>query len=173
LTGALALVALGYAHLDRDDLDAAAASVDRVAAALSGIDLQPQATLGARVLLAQVLRRRGEPERALAELDSALAAAGEAPGLLFSRRQALAHRAGTLVDLGRVAEALEVAQEAVATPAEDVRSEVLALRALGTALRANGEDEEATKAIERALEVARSTGQTSEVAATERLLAGR
>jgi class 3 adenylate cyclase/tetratricopeptide (TPR) repeat protein len=171
LTGALALVALGYAHLDRDDLDAAAASVERVGAALAGIDLQPQATLGARVLLAQVLRRRGEPDRALAELDSALAAAGEAPGLLFSRRQALAHRAGTLVDLGRVDEAVEAAREAVATPAEDVRSEVLALRALGTALRAHGEQDEGTKALERALEVARSTGQTSEVGATERLLA--
>jgi len=170
LTGALALVALGYAHLDRDDLDAAASCVDRVATTLEGIDLQPQATLGARVLLAQVLRRRGQAEQALAELDSALAAAGEAPGLLFSRRQALAHRAGTLVDLGRADEAVEVAHEAVATPAEDVRSEVIALRALGTALRAHGDADEATKALEHALEVARSTGQVSEVAVTERLL---
>jgi class 3 adenylate cyclase/tetratricopeptide (TPR) repeat protein len=171
LTAALALVALGYAQLDRDDLDAAEACVHRLGEALDGIDLLPHASLGASVLLAQVLRRRGRLDEALAQLDTALEAAGESPGLLFSRRQALAHRAGTLAELGRAAEALEAAHEAVATPAEDVRSEVLSLRALGTALRANGEDDEARKTLERALEVARSTGQTSEIATTEQLLA--
>jgi len=172
VTGALALVALGYAHLDRNDADGAQACVAKVGVTLSGLDLEPHAALGARVLLAQVLRRRGRPEEALAELDAALAAAGRAPGLLFPRRQALASRAGTLLELGRDAEAVEAARTAVATAGEDVRSEVLALRALGAALRATGDEAAAMAALSQALAVARSTGQRSEVAATERALAG-
>ena len=61
---------------------------------------------------------------------------------------------------------------AVASSAEDVRSEVLALRALGACLRATGDEGGAVATLSRALEVARSTGQRSEVAATERALAG-
>ncbi len=171
ITGALALVALGYAHLDRGDLDGAEGCVGKVAATLSGLDLEPHAALGARVLLAQVLRRRGQAEEALAELDGALAAAGDAPGLLFPRRQALAHRAGTLLDLGRNDEALEAARAAVATRGEDVRSQVLAIRALGSALRALGDEGGAVAALSQALELARATGQRSEVAASERALA--
>jgi class 3 adenylate cyclase/tetratricopeptide (TPR) repeat protein len=171
VTAALALVALGYAHLDADQLEGAEQCVQRVAVALAGIDLEPHAALGARVLLAQVMRRRGQLDEALAELDAALATSTEAPGLLFPRRQALAHRAGTLLALGRVDDALEAAQQAVATPAEDVRSRVVALRALGAALRATGDAEGARTALEQALDVARSTGQTSEVPATQQLLA--
>jgi tetratricopeptide (TPR) repeat protein len=170
-TAALALVALGYAHLDSGDLDGAEQCVHRVAGALAGLDLEPHAALGARVLLAQVMRRRGQLVEALAELDSALATSEEAPGLLFPRRQALAHRAGTLLELGRVGDALEAAHAAVATPAEDVRSEVVALRALGAALLAGGDRDGARKTLEQALEVAGSTGQTSEVPATQQLLA--
>ena len=48
---------------------------------------------------------------------------------------------------------------------------MLALRALAAALQASGEPEQAQEAVTRALELARSTGQRSEVAATERLLA--
>jgi class 3 adenylate cyclase/tetratricopeptide (TPR) repeat protein len=172
LTGALALVAMGYCHLERSDLDAAEGCVWKVGATLAGIDLEPHAALGARVLLAQVLRRRGKLEEALAELDAALAASGDVPGLLFPRRQALAHRAGTLLELGRPAEGLEAARLAVVTPAEDIRSQVLALRALGVALRAAGDENGAVEALSRALELARSTSQRSEIAATERLLAG-
>jgi hypothetical protein len=56
-------------------------------------------------------------------------------------------------------------------PGEDVRSEVLALRALAAALRARGDRDGAREVAGRALELSRSTGQRSEVAATERLLA--
>ncbi|HUR51076.1 MAG TPA: adenylate/guanylate cyclase domain-containing protein [Mycobacteriales bacterium] len=170
LTAALALVSLGYAHLDRGDPDAAQACVERLGGALAGIELQPQAMLGARVLMAEVLRRKGRAQEALAEVDAALSAAGDGPGLLFSRRQALAHRADALADLGRADEAVQTAQRAVDTPAEDVRSEVLALRALGCALRASGDEEQARKALERALETARLTGQVTEVAVTQQLL---
>jgi tetratricopeptide (TPR) repeat protein len=172
LTAALALVALGYAHLDRGDLDGAEGCVWRVGVTLAGQDLEPHAALGARVLLAQVLRRRGRLQEALDELDGALQAATDQPGLLFPRRQALAHRAGTLLELGRVEEALASARAAVLTPAEDVRSQVLARRALGSALRAAGDEGGAQVELARALEVARSTGHRSEVAASERALAG-
>jgi class 3 adenylate cyclase/tetratricopeptide (TPR) repeat protein len=169
LNAALASVALGWSQLDRGRVDEAEAAVWKVSALLGGLDLEPHAALGARVLLAQVLRQRGQREEALAELDAALAAAGDAPGLLFPRRQALAHRAGTLVELGRVEEAVASARAAVATPAEDVRSQVLGHRALGTALLAAG-DPSGRSHLERALEIARSTGQRSEIAASERAL---
>jgi len=167
----LALVACGYAQLDRGELGAAERAAFRAVALLSGLQIEPHAALGASVLLAQVLRARGDTALALAELDAALARA-EVPALLFPRRQALAYRAGTLVELGRVADGLAAAREAVALPAEDVRARVLAYRALGTALRASGEAAEAQAAFTQALTIARSTGQRSEVAATERALAG-
>ncbi len=170
LVGNLALVACGYAQLDRGDLGAAEQAAHRAIARLAGLQLEPHAGLGATVLLAQVLRARGQTGQALAELDAALALA-DVPGLLFPRRQALAHRAGTLVELGRTQEALAAAREAVACPAEDVRAQVLALRVLGTALAATGEREQARAAYGQAVEVARSTGQRSEVAASERALA--
>ena len=171
VTASLAHVAAGYAHLDRGDLDAAEGAVWQASALLASLDLEPHAALGAKVLLAQVLRARGRLEDALAELDAALGASS-APALLFPRRQALAHRAGLLVQLGRADEGLAAAREAVDLPAEDVRSRVLSLRALAAALRATGDPDGASGALQEALAVARSTGQRSEVAATERLLAG-
>ena len=134
----LALVVEGYAHLDRGDLDGADASAYRAAALVADLDLEPHAALGAKVLLAQVLRARGELDRALFEIDAALAQA-DRPALLFPLRQALAHRAGTLLQLGRVQEALVTARRALEAPGEDVRSEVLALRALAAALHAAGD----------------------------------
>jgi tetratricopeptide (TPR) repeat protein len=116
------------------------------------------------------MRVRGQREAALAELDAALAVSDQ-PGLLFPRRQALAHRAGTLLELGRIEEGLQTARVAVATPGEDVRSRVLALRALGSALRASGDEEGARASYDEALAVATSTGQRSEIAATEALIA--
>ncbi|MDT7546957.1 MAG: hypothetical protein QOE99_3067 [Actinomycetota bacterium] len=170
MTQSLALVVAGYAHLDRGDVDAAEGCAWRASAVLAGLDLEPHATLGAKVLLAQSMRVRGRREGALEELDAALAASDQ-PGLLFPRRQAVAHRAGTLLELGRIEEGLAAAREAVATPGEDVRSRVLALRALGSALRAVGDADGAKAAYDEALTVATSTGQRSEIAATEALIA--
>ena len=167
--GSLALVAMGYAHLDRGDLDGAESAAWRAAALLAGLDLDASAPLGAKVLLAQVLRARGQLEEALAHLDAALAVT-DAQELLFPRRQALAHRAGVLLQLDRVEQALATAREAQSTPTEDVRAQVLALRVLGSALRASGDEPAAVAALEQALAMARSTGQRSEIAATERLL---
>ena len=167
---ALALVSCGYACLDRGDVDGAESAAGRAEQVLARLDVEPHAHLGAQVLRAQVLRARGELAPALAALDAALAGA-PSPALLFPRRQALAHRAGILLQLGRTAQALAAAQEAVATPAEDVRARVLALRALGSALRADGDEMGGRRALQAALEIARSTGQRSEVAVSERLLA--
>jgi class 3 adenylate cyclase/tetratricopeptide (TPR) repeat protein len=171
MTQSLALVAAGYAHLDRGDVGAAESCGWKAGAVLAGLDLEPHAALGARVLLAQAMRVRGLRVEALAELDAALALSDQ-PGLLFPRRQAIAHRAGTLLELGRVEEGLRAAQEAVATPGEDVRSRVLALRALGSALRATGDEVAALAAYDEALATATSTGQRSEIAATQALIAG-
>jgi class 3 adenylate cyclase/tetratricopeptide (TPR) repeat protein len=170
MTQSLALVAAGYAHLDQGMVDAAQGCAWRASAVLAGLDLEPHAALGAKVLLAQSMRVRGQREEALAELDAALAVSDQ-PGLLFPRRQALAHRAGTLLELGRIDEGLAAAREAVATPGEDVRSRVLALRALGSALRAGGDEDGAKASYGEALAVATSTGQRSEIAATEALIA--
>ena len=169
LVGSLALVAQGYAALDRADLDAAEGAAWRASALLAGLDLDASAPLGAQVLLAQVLRARGRIEEALSTLDAALSVT-DVPALLFPRRQALAHRAGMLLQLDRVEEAVAAARQAVATPAEDVRATVLALRALGSALRAAGHEDEGRLALEQALEAARATDQRSELAATERLV---
>jgi tetratricopeptide (TPR) repeat protein len=169
--GGLAMVVQGYAHLDRGDLDGAETCASRASALVGGLDLEPHAALGAKVLLAQVWRARGDLELALAELEQAIDQT-DRPALLFPLRQAQAHRAGTLLQLGRAQEALEAARTAVEVPGEDVRSEVLALRALGAALQACGEPGEAREVVERALVLARSTGQRAEVAATERLLVG-
>ncbi len=170
LITSLALVALGYAHLDRADLEGAEGAVWRAQAVLGGLDLEPSAVLGAKVLLAQVLRRRGQLQEALAELDAALATT-TGPALLFPRRQALAHRAGTLLDLGRADEALAAAREAVALQSEDARSAVLALRAYGSALRACDQPDQAVAALREALALARAAGMRQEAATTERLLA--
>ena len=168
----LALVACGYAHLDQGDLAAASRAADRAEDQLAGLDLEPQAHLGTRVLRAQVLRAAGQLDAALTELDEAIGVAA-APGLLFPLRQALAHRAGVLLQLGRVDEGLAAAREAAATLSEEARAQVLGLRVLGTALRAAGQPEEAQARLLEALEVARATGQRSEVAASERALALR
>ncbi len=169
LTQSLALVGSGYVHLDRRDVDSAEGCAWRACAALTGLDLEPHALLGARVLLAQALRLRGELDKALEELDSALAASAE-PALLFPRRQALAHRSGVLLELGLVDDAVAAGQEAVALRSEDVRSQVLALRALGSAVRAAGDRAQASELYRAALLAASATEQRSEIAATQALL---
>ncbi len=166
----LALVAAGYARLDAGDLDAAEQIGVRVSGELAALSVESRALLGAEVLTALVLRRRGRLPEALARLEDALAG-GDAPALLFPRRQALAHLAGTLLELGRSADALAAARRAVATPAEDVRSQVLSLRALGAALLACGEPEQGREAVLEALALARRSGPRGEIPATEALLA--
>ena len=53
-----------------------------------------------------------------------------------------------------------------------MRAQVLALRALGLGAARGRQDEQAVERLRQALELARSTGQRSEVAASERALTG-
>ncbi len=170
LNAAFAYTGAGLAHLEMGEVDQAAQRARQALGVLVRLDLEPHAALGVAVLDAQVRRARGEPLEAARRLREVLAAA---PGstLLFPRRQALAHLAGSLVDAGQLDEALAVAREAVATPAEDVRSRVLALRALGTALHATGDDVGAEQAYQQALDIAVATQARSEEAQTRKLLA--
>jgi predicted ATPase/predicted negative regulator of RcsB-dependent stress response len=169
LNAAFAYTGAGLAHLELGDVDEAAENARLALGVLVRLDLEPHAALGVAVLDAQVRRARGEPEEAVRRLREVLAATTGST-LLFPRRQALAHLAGSLVDAGQPEEALAVAQEAVDTASEDVRSRVLAYRALGTAYHATGDDTEASRAYQRALDIAVATQARSEEAQTRRLL---
>ncbi len=170
VVGALALVLLGLTRLDAGLIDSAEQAASLAQETLDGLELQPHAQLGVKVLVAQVARARGRLQESISLLEEALAA-GEPATLLFPRRQAYAHLAGTLLDAGRPAEALAIARRAVEVEAEDVRAQVLAWRALGTALVASGKPAEARAAYEKALDAATATGAVSEVPQTRRLLA--
>ncbi len=169
VVGALALVLLGLTRLDAGLLDEAEQAASLAMEVLDSLELQPHAQLGAKVLAAQVARARGRLQESICLLETALAA-GEPATLLFPRRQAYAHLAGTLLDAGRPAEALAVARRAVEVGAEDIRAQVLAWRALGTALVASGKPAEGLAAYEKALAAATATEAVSEAAQTRRLL---
>ena len=100
LNAAFSYTGAGLAHLEMGNVDEAAMKARQALGVLVRLDLEPHAALGVAVLDAQVRRARGEPEEAVRRLREVLAAA---PGstLLFPRRQALAHLAGSLVDAGR------------------------------------------------------------------------
>ncbi|MGF7234801.1 MAG: tetratricopeptide repeat protein [Frankia sp.] len=170
LVGALSLVLLGLTRLDGGHLDDAERIVDQALRALDRLDLEPHALLGARVLVAQVERARGRVGRAIDVLEEALDAS-EPATLLFPRRQAYAHLAGTLLDAGQPERALLIARQAVDVYTEDVRARVLAWRALGTALLANGDVSGARAASRQALDAATATGAIGEAPRTRRLLA--
>lgn len=170
LIGAFASVLLGLTQLDAGEIKAAEDAARRAKAHLDGLELRPHAQLGTKVLEAQIARARGRLGEATAGLCDALSAS-EPATLMFPRRQAYAHLAGTLLDAGEPVEALRIARKAVSVDAEDVRARVLAYRALGTALVANGDIEGAREAYQRALDAATATGAVSEEPQTRRLLA--
>jgi class 3 adenylate cyclase len=165
----LALVSLSWAQYWDGSYDESSATASVALGVARGLHLEPHAEIGCRVVMALCDRARGSLSAALDVLGE-IAATPERPTYLFPMRQALAHYAGTLLDSGRPAEALEVARRAVATPGEDVRSRVLSLRALGSALRANGLLPEAEEALRAALAEASATEQAQERATTQRLL---
>ena len=103
LVGALARVLLGLTHLDAGRVDEADVAARRALADLGTLDLRPHAQLGAKVLTAQIARARGRPDEAIALLREALSAS-EPATLLFPRRQAYAHLAGTLLDAGQASD---------------------------------------------------------------------
>jgi tetratricopeptide (TPR) repeat protein len=169
--GLLATGILGYAYLDANDTAAAERAVTEAVTIGSGLDLEAHAVLGVEVLRAQLLRARGDLEDALKILDHVDSEAG-APSLLFPRRQALAHHAGALLDLGRVDEAADMVDRALECAGEDIRSSVVTMRVLAAVRTAQGRADDAAEAIAAAYELASTSGYRTEVALTERT-AGR
>ncbi|MDQ1712161.1 MAG: hypothetical protein QOE45_1611, partial [Frankiaceae bacterium] len=129
----LALTMLAWSHYWDRSLDEAQEAALVAVEVARTMGLEPHAEIGCQVVLALVDRARGSLDSALVVLGE-IAETPQRPTLLFPMRQALAHYAGTLLDCARPEEALAVARRAVETPAEDVRSRVIALRALGSAL---------------------------------------
>lgn len=169
-TAALARTVLGYCALDAGDAAAAERIAGQVLAGLDGMGLRPGGLVGPRVLLGQAVRAQGRLAEALEHLAAAAATVDE-PSLLFPRRQALAHYAGALLQAGRPAQALAAAESALGVPAEDVRSRVVALRALAACRAAVGERAAAREAAAEALALAGGTEQVGELEATRRVLA--
>jgi class 3 adenylate cyclase/tetratricopeptide (TPR) repeat protein len=169
-TRMLSLATLAWTSYRAGDLDAAEAAAHDAIAVAVALDVEPHAAIGPRVVLALVDRARGRLDAAV-EVLAEIARTPERPTFLFPMRQALAHYAGTLLDMGRPADALDAARRAVATPAEDVRSRVIALRALGSALRATGSYAEAEETLRAAVAEASATEQAEERVTTEAALA--
>ena len=175
LVAGLALVAAGYAHLDRGDLDAAEGAAWRASAAARRA--RPRAA------------RRASARRCCWRRCCAAAASCARRWRSSTRRSAPPARprccspAGRrwrtgparCSSSGRAHEALAAARAAVGSPrARTCARGCSALRALGAALRAAGEPERGREALEEALAGGpRRPGQRSEVATTERLLAER
>jgi ATP/maltotriose-dependent transcriptional regulator MalT len=92
-----------------------------------------------------------------------------APSLLFPRRQVIAHHAGVLLESGRLDEAALVIERALQTPAEDVRSSVVALRVLANVRMAQGRRDEAVEAIDLASVTARESSYGTEARLVDEL----
>jgi tetratricopeptide (TPR) repeat protein len=167
--GMLATVSIGYCRLDLGDASAAEAAARSALQTTEGLDLKPGALVAPRVLLAQALRARGETAEAVALLREAQVI--DDASLAFPRRQALAHLAGVLLELGEPAEALGVVQHAMKVPAEDVRSRIVALRVLGSCLAANGDLPGGRFAVRQAVALSGATEMRGELPASQKALA--
>ena len=170
LARGVGLVFLAWCHYDDRNLDAAERTADAALDVAQELGLAAHAEIGTRVLIALVHRARGDLETALKILGE-IADSPQQPTLLFPMRQAMAHYAGTLLDSGRADEAVAVAERALTVPAEDVRSRVIALRALGAARAAAGDLEGGEAALRAALAASEETEQRLERDTTERVLA--
>jgi class 3 adenylate cyclase/tetratricopeptide (TPR) repeat protein len=168
LPAALATVNIGYCRLDLGDASAAEAAARAALSRAEGLDLRPGALVSLRVLLAQALRARGETKEAVELLREAQVVSDAS--LAFPRRQALAHLAGGLLELGETEEALRVAHEALAQPAQDVRSRVIALRVLGNCLLAAGDLPAARFAVRQAIALSGATEMRGELSASQKAL---
>jgi class 3 adenylate cyclase/tetratricopeptide (TPR) repeat protein len=169
LTVGLAATVLGYTLLDAGDATGAEKLARTTLDVIEPLEMAEAAGVGPVVLLAQARRAQGDLTSAL-ELLADVAAKGGTPSLVFPRRQALAHYAGTLLEAGRIPEALEWAERAQEVPAEDVRSRVVALRALASARAAAGDPGTAQVAALAARELAYATEQVGERAGSDAVL---
>ncbi len=170
-------LALSVGLLARSDLDAEARAVAERAAALAELDLGrvqeararfERAKVGAtadgvahrlaelQIGLAMALLQCEEPEAAMAELDAALAGAGDAE----TRGRAESQRATVLLRLGRYPEGLEQASRAIATcrAAGMEGAEARLLSNVGVVRAYLGEYAAAEEALGEALRLLREQG---------------
>jgi class 3 adenylate cyclase/tetratricopeptide (TPR) repeat protein len=159
----------GFVALDGGDWAAAERDARAVLAAMESHHPSEPAQVGPRVLLATARLAAGDPSAAVELLAPVVA--GDAPPLLFTRRQTLARYASALLAAGRPAEALRYARQATTALAEDVRSAVIAAEVLAEVLAATGATAEAVAAAREAVRLAYSTQQVAERAGAEGLLA--
>lgn len=158
----------GFVALETGDVAAAERDARAVLTAVEPHNPLAPAQVAPRVLLAAARLAANDADTALGVL-APLAAASKAPALLFSRRQTLAWYAMALLADGQREQALDWARRAVAAPAEDIRSQVIAAWVLAEALAANGECGQARAAAEEAVRLAYATEQKSERGRAEAL----
>lgn len=161
----------GFVALDLGDCDTAERDARSVLTAVEPHNPQAPAQVGPRVLLATARLAAGDSATAVGLLAPVATAAATVPSLLFSRRQTMARYASALLAHGQCEQALDWARRAVAAPAEDVRSQVVAARVLAEALAACGRPVEALASAEEAVRLAYATEQRSERAAADALRA--
>ncbi|SDY13121.1 AAA ATPase domain-containing protein [Micromonospora pattaloongensis] len=156
----------GFVSLDRGDVESAERDARRVLTSVEPHNPLAAAQVAPRVLLAAARLAAGDPPMAIGLL-APIAANANVPSLLFPRRLALARYASALLAEGQQVQALDWAQRAVAMPAEDVRSGVVASAVLAEALAAAGQAEAARAAADEAVRLAYATEQASERAAAD------
>ncbi|MFG1899248.1 adenylate/guanylate cyclase domain-containing protein [Micromonospora carbonacea] len=159
----------GFVALDLGDCETAERSARAVLTTVEPHNPQAPAQVGPRVLLATARLAAGDPATAVGLLAPVATAAANAPSLLFSRQQTMARYASALLAHGQLDQALDWAQRAMAVPAEDVRSQVIAASVLAEALAACGRPAEALARAEEAVRLAYATEQRSERLAADAL----
>ncbi|GIJ78074.1 AAA ATPase domain-containing protein [Micromonospora phaseoli] len=159
----------GFVALDMGDVAAAERDARAVLTSVEPHNPQAPAQVAPRVLLATARLAAGDSGMAVGLLAPVATAAATTPSLLFSRRQSMARYASALLAHGQREQALDWARRAVNLPAEDVRSQVIAMSVLAEALAACGRAAEALASAEDAVRLAYATEQRSERAAAEAL----
>ncbi|MFG2163387.1 adenylate/guanylate cyclase domain-containing protein [Micromonospora chersina] len=159
----------GFVALDMGDAGTAEREARSVLTTVEPHNPQAPAQVGPRVLLAMARLAAGDSATAVGLLAPVATAAANMPSLLFSRRQTMARYASALLAHGQREQALDWAQRAVAAPAEDVRSQVVARMVLAEALSACGRPAEALASAEEAVRLAYATEQRSERAVADAL----
>jgi class 3 adenylate cyclase/tetratricopeptide (TPR) repeat protein len=169
LTAGIARTMRGLCRLDAGDPVGAERDARATLDLLAPLEVEDSVRVGPTALLAQARRGQGDLDQALDLLAGV--AEGSPAALVFPRRQVLAHYASALLAAGRVTAALDWARQALQTPSEDVRSQIVAKRSLACALAAAGDHEAAALAAKDAVQLAYATEQVSERAASDAVFA--
>ncbi|WP_200210191.1 adenylate/guanylate cyclase domain-containing protein [Micromonospora coerulea] len=161
----------GFVALDMGDCEIAERDARAVLTNVEPHNPQAPAQVAPRVLLAMARLAAGDPATAVGLLAPVATTAASTPSLLISRRQTMARYASALLAHGQREQALDWAQRAVAAPAEDVRSQVIAAMVLAETLAACGRPADALASADEAVRLAYATEQRSERAVADALRA--